>query len=359
MRRLLKLQPHKHSGKLIHHRHTSFRALALLVAVTGMVVGWAAWTLRQTAMADSLLVNAKVAAVIPSQPAFINTPADGSTSSTSIITLDGTCQVTIPGAIVVIMRGGSQLGSVSCDSGGAFSLSVTLVAGNNQLLPRTVNITGDYGPDGTPVNIIYTPPTPPLTGSGTTPGQPTTTPPATTDDSDNGTATSTPSDQSALVPQITLSTQQPFLIFGPNQQAVLGMTIDRGRAPYTVHVNWGDNTSDTYHNVSGGSLQQFKHQYTVMKSYRVIFDVTDSDGKTTSQSIAAVTPALSYAPAITGIGSTNGGLSMRTLLLISAGYAGLAAGFTAWWFYAHRLALHGARSTLQVRHLRGKPPRRR
>ena len=153
MHRTLKLHHHKHSGKLIHHRHTSYWALALIVVVAGVFVTF----IDRAARADTLDVSAVVPAPIPPDPAVFTSPATNSIFTNPVVTVEGTCPVISPAVIIVIYRGAEAIGSSTCSASGEFEVDVTLQRGTQSLIARILTITGQWGQDSIPLTLTYTP----------------------------------------------------------------------------------------------------------------------------------------------------------------------------------------------------------
>ncbi len=328
MRKLLKLQHYKHTGKLLHHRHTSYRALAVLLALTGGVIVKVEWSMHQIANADSLFVTATVPAPIPTTAAAILHPTEGQGFSDPIITVNGSCEVLTPATTVAIYSNDTHLlGSTPCDPDGTFSLQVTLLAGINKLVARSLTITGDYSPDSTPVNVTYTPPTPPSpppSGGGTS-GKP---------PSGNGNGGGTSRACAAVPLAIELTITKPFLVFGPGVPVEWVGTINGGCVPYTVTIDWGDKTSNTYQNIGNGE-QHFSHPYKVMKPHHLLFTVTDDAGNKAVATYSAVTPYLT--PSIGNIlQGKPGGLSPYTMFAIYSAYLSALCIAGVFWIRAHR-----------------------
>lgn len=273
----LKLQHHRHSGKLLAHHHTSYRALSLVLAMIGVCL----FMINSAARAADLIVSAKVSAEIPISPATVDTPADGFTTNNPSIIVAGTCPIQNPGVVVIIYSGPNFLGSMPCSNTGTFSVPVTLLPGHNPIVVKVVNVTGDYGPDSTIVNVYYNPPAsinpksePPRNTGGLEP---------------------TPSN-------LVIYSLNPYIVFGPLQPAVWKGYFDGGRPPYQVKIDWGDGQSSTY-TVRDSSQQAFPHTYQQMRSYFIHLTVTDTDGRSSETTFAAVTPYTN--PTVTG--SNNGG----------------------------------------------------
>lgn len=268
MKRLLHLQHHHHSGRVLPHKHTSYRGLLVLVALFGVAL----FALHQSVRADDIVVTAKVAAAAPSTQAVVTSHQDGDSVSTSSITIAGTCSYIPPATVVEIHIDNQFVGSTACTSGGTFSTTITVAPGTHAILLRTVNISDDYGPDSTPIYITYSPAPPPTPGTST--------PPSTNDGS--------------LPPQsgageLLIHSKSTYLLYGPEKDAEWIGYFQGGTLPYQVKIDWGDGTSSSFTDVDT-SQQTYRHTYSTFESFFVTITVTDSAGYTLSTQIAAVTP---------------------------------------------------------------------
>jgi hypothetical protein len=318
MQRLLHLQHHRHTGHLLAHKHTSYRGLAvILVLVTGFIIGFTALA-HSTADALDLYVYARNPAPIPTDPAVITNPAGDTTVYVAPLTVSGTCPVITPQVSVAIIDNGTIAGSAPCDASNQFSVVITLAAGANTLVARTFTITGDSGPDSTPVTVTYVPPVPPQPPTGTTPAPVTPTPAA---------------------PPLDIVIDEPFIVFGPDKDAVWTGSITGGTAPYRVRIDWGDG-SIVFYTITKPGQQQFSHHYHVMRAYTITMQVTDHSGQSVTRQYAAVTPYV--APLTVGGNTTTptgrSPLGTPTLIGLYGVYLLLLAGFGSLWLRAHEFA---------------------
>ncbi|TAK89701.1 hypothetical protein EPO04_01180 [Patescibacteria group bacterium] len=270
----LHLQHHKHSGRFLSHRHTSYRSLFLVIALATIAIG-SIITLDRSSLAATLDVSAKVSAVSPTQPAVIQEPANGATVTKDNFVVKGTCQPLNPTSIVAIYSGAALLGSTSCLPGGVFNLQVVLKPGVNLLIAKTVNITNDYGPDSAPVTVTYTAPREAETS----------TPAA------NVATEAQTEDSAAEQPPVTplaVQSRDPFMKFGPNQPAIWVGSISGGSRPYHVVVDWNDGTTST-RNI-GDEEVSLEHTYSSMKTYAVKVSATDTSGQAVISTFLAITP---------------------------------------------------------------------
>ncbi|GAC1371261.1 MAG: hypothetical protein NVSMB39_4830 [Candidatus Saccharimonadales bacterium] len=287
------LSPHHHTGKLIAHHHTSYPALAFLVLVAGVLAGAAS----SSSMADSQL-SLTVLGPAPTVGAAIDQPAAGDHTAVSSQTVRGTCP---SGLMVEIYRNGTFAGSTSCDTGGLYSLLITLVTGANQLVAKDADALGQYGPTSNTVTITYDAPVP--TPTPTPSPAPTATP--------GGAVSPTPK----IIPRPTIkpaptspspSVPAPAFIIESGVHTIQGarpaepiswqFQLKNGTAPYTIYINWGDGHEDVTAHYSAASITS-AHSYAKSGTYHVLARAVDAAGHEAVISILAVInggPAAAY-----------------------------------------------------------------
>lgn len=230
-----------------------------------------------TVLADSYQVNASVAFPTPTQAADFDSSLDGTTVQAALQSVSGTCQVQNPVNTVVITRDGSSIGSTPC-SGGAFNLQITLVDGANTLVARTVNPTGQYGPDSPPITMtLYLPPSVTPTPNTPVPSAPPSTPQEVTATTNSGAAA-----------DLSIVPTEPFGVMNDQTNEVnITVTVGGGTTPYTVRINWGDGSVDT-HNIDLPGQYTFSHTYETAGNYTVRGSVQDVLGASTVFNFAVV-----------------------------------------------------------------------
>ena len=325
MHRVLKLQHHRHSGKLLPHHHTSYRALGLLLAIVGVFL----YVMQQNVGADSLYVYAKNPAALPSAPAIILSPDDGFQTSTGIVEVSGTCPSATPPNIVVILENSTAIASTPCLPDDTFAVTITLQAGTRVLSAQIFNITEDPGPSSPSITAIYTPPTPPSPPVDPTPVPPSPNEPTTA-------LEQKPPTRPTTSPVIT--TERPFFTYGPNSPVTWEGSISGGVAPYTITLNWGDGSSTSYE-VSDASKLRYSHYYREIDTYYITVTIQDATGTRFTNTYAAVSPYVEkdgqtdvQAPSgIQNLFPGNGNMT-RTVIFTLYGVATLLVGLI--WFEA-------------------------
>lgn len=201
------------------------------------------------------------------------------TTTTQIFPVSGTCA---PTTLVVVDTSGQTAGSASCSTDGTFTVPVQLQSGTNVLQARNYDALNQAGPDTPVVVIDYIAP---VSQSVTPPRQATQVPPKTT-----YSALNTPPFMPAcydykggalLTSTKSLSVLTTCIVRGaqPKQQSQLGIMTYGGTLPYTILVDWGDQTrSSTV--VTDGSYQLIPFTYSSPGIYTVQIHLTDKTGAT-------------------------------------------------------------------------------
>lgn len=259
---------HKHTGKLIHHRHTSYPVLFGLALIVGGLI----FATNRIANADDLLVTATVPAPIPvGAPAF-TTPADNTETDKPTVNFAGTCPIIAPAVIITLYEGSTLLGSGICENDGTFAVTASLTPGAHTIVATVVTITGDNGETSDPLHITYIPPPTPAT-----PSIPTTSSPRTGANNPGG----------GNIAPLDIIGEKPFITFRSNLKAEWRGRFAGGIPPYAVTINWGDGKSDTY-KVSGNDLQVFTHQYRQNRLYAFSVTVQDNGGLSLKRNYVAM-----------------------------------------------------------------------
>jgi hypothetical protein len=259
------------------NKKTKIKLLRIVLTAVVVLVGFRGIQ----AYADGYGVTASVPYPAPNQAAVIDPSLDGTTVSDALQTVTGTCEITSPDTVVSIWSGQSSLGSTACDSG-TFSVQIMLASGNNTLIARSASVSSLYGPDSTPITIILnlpvviTPPTPP-TGTPTAP-------PATPQ-------TIQVAANAAVSAGLKIATTTPFTALSSSNSVTINVVVSGGTRPYTVFLNWGDGTTETY-TVPLPGTYAFSHVYQVTGSYEIRGQLEDAVGALTQFSYSVVSPKL-------------------------------------------------------------------
>lgn len=258
---------HSLSGRLVHHRHTSYALLLFLALGVGVLMA----SFSSSARADdscgvnspmlpsgtfswpstpeckgSYSVYAVVGGPRPTTPAIITSPSNGQSFNTNPVTVEGTCP---DKALIKIFTNGIFVGSVLCERG-RFKIPIDLVIGKNDLTAIPYNALDEEGPTSPTVTVTLNQP----------PG---------------GYGFST---------EMLLQTVNFYRGTEPGLEVTWPVEIVGGQAPYAVSVDWGDGTSDLITRLAPGPFT-VKHTYKkagtgYLSSFPLIFRATDAVGHT-------------------------------------------------------------------------------
>lgn len=289
MIRILKLQPHRHTGRHQPHPHTSYAGLAFILLLVGVLLAGITFPARasgpdhpdqktpevfENPTGASVGVSALVSGPAPTRGAQIFSPRTGSRFSTSPVTVSGSCPRDL---IVSIFKNNVFAGSAVCSREGAFSLPVDLFDGENILIARVEDALGQRGPDSGPVTVTYASPTF-QSGPGGGFGK-------------------------------QLFVQAPYATKGATvgEKVTWRFSILGGTAPYAVSWDWGDGKTDLEIARAEGMISR-THTYDRPGNYRVVIRVTDAAGN--SAIIQVVTIVVGESTAAIGASSKSAGLGI-------------------------------------------------
>lgn len=294
------LVPRSHTGRLVHHRHTSYAGLIFLIlftlAVTAAVSGAVTAGNGDTGGFGQTGVYAAVAAPRPASAPTVNVPA----SAVSLpVTVSGNCQ---SDTLVKVFKNGIFAGAAFC-SGGAYSLPIGLFFGPNSITAVSYNSLDQSGPVSAAAVVVYSPP-------GVT------VPPA-----------------FAAFSESTLPANQPVLLaeifykgFNVGEAASWPVRIRGGTAPYAVSISWGDGTTELLVRSSDGPVP-LSHVYKAPGGahggYDVVIKLTDSKGLAAYLQFVAVVPG-------SAIPATRAGLPAGLALAWPAAVAAMLAVISFW-----------------------------
>jgi hypothetical protein len=270
----LRLSHHKHTGKIIHHQHTSYGVLVLLMLVPIFVLSMVGYRVFAD---DNVQVTAVVPQVPPPFPPTITFPTNGGRTPTGPVVVTGGCPLADPAVYISIYEGTRVVGTTMCSNAtGKYSLPIDFDYGDHTIYAQVVTFTNDLGLASSPItfNRYFTV----TTGGGSSGG-------------------SNPIDSAKIQlsnPLLFIS-GQGVVPFGPQLDAVWRGTISGGTAPYKVHVTWGDGRSNDY-TIYDQNQQEFRHHFDSLGSYTMIFKVTDSNGTSISLRVIAASALPIAAP---------------------------------------------------------------
>lgn len=311
--RKTKLLAHAHTGKLRHHRHTSYGALGTILLLAFLPLISASQAVASAASGDAgtyAVVNGPVPATAPT----ITEPASGSRVTTSDpILIKGSCPAN---TLVKIFKNEVLAGATLCQNG-SYSLKIDLFTGTNSLIARAYNTNDAAGPDSAVVIVQLL--VPGVTAEGI--GQ---------------LNTGAPAGQFYLTSQVYhrgVSAGEtftwPLILFG-------------GQPPYAVSVSWGDGKTELY---SRGDSNRFdiSHKYREPAgdkgAYTIVVNATDQAGSQSYLQLVAIVTGDAKSTGV--IGSITGGSNHSAAIRLA--WQGLAAAMlvvVSFWLGERRQAYH-------------------
>ena len=248
MARLPRYSHHRHTGRLLPHRETSYGfLLGVIVAVGALLLGvsWDA-TEASTTASGSYAVFAVVPAPKVTVAPVITSPSNGQSFSTNPITVTGTCP---DNTLVKVFKNDILAGSTICQQNRTFSLQIDLVVGANKLTAAAFNVNDETGPVSNAVNVTLNVP----------PG---------------GLGFST---------ELIIQTPTYYRGTAPGVEIVWPLELVGGQAPYAVNFDWGDGHSDLVTRTAPGPFT-LQHTYTktggYMGNFPLVIRATDAAGHT-------------------------------------------------------------------------------
>jgi len=185
----------------------------------------------------------------PKEGAHITIPADGSSFTSSQITVSGIC----PDELLVQVYNNNVLaGSVMCESG-SFSIQVTLFAGTNELSAVVYDTLEQAGPVSNTVQVTYT-----------------------------------DTQFTAFGQLITLTSSYGRRSAAAGSQLMWPMQLSGGTGPYAFSIDWGDGSSAELKSQSLAGVVTLTRSYKRAGIYKVNVRVTDSNGVTAFLQVIAV-----------------------------------------------------------------------
>ena len=277
--RVLNISHHRHSGRLLPHRHTSYPMVAMLLLCVGVLLGGlsqAANALTLTG-SNSYQVTASYLGLPPATAATIDSPLDGAHVKTVPITVKGTCPLD---SYVALTRNGLNSGYAICGALGSYSIQTDLFPGNNALQALVYNLFDVPGPASTVVRVTYDAPiaaVPPPSPSSTSTGSSVVSSPTTQQFSPAPVVTAAPIAQPLL-----LKSSFKYLGRSIGQDVAYQFEIVGGTAPYAINIIWGDGTQKTLSLAHSGAFS-VNHTYLKSGQYKGSYQIKASAGDASGQ----------------------------------------------------------------------------
>ena len=261
----LQLRHHKHTGKIIPHKHTSYGVLFVLMIIPIIALALASHFVA----ASEYEISASVPAIPPSTPPTIDYPTENVPINQTETTVSGSCPVATPAVIVAIYDGDQLIGSTYCSPDGTYELQVMLAEGTHQLSARIVSITGENGGTSPIVIVVVRQLAAPESGGAAEAFNPVT------------------NIESLAIP-LRIIPKTIFATLNGNNEASWTGTFQGGSLPYKVTIDWGDGTTSVY-DVGDNLEQSFTHNYSAPGAYSILISLSDASGATTGLQSTAVT----------------------------------------------------------------------
>ena len=185
----------------------------------------------------------------PTMGATITTPANGTSFSTSPITVNGLCP---QGLLVQVYNNGVMVGSVMCENG-SFSVEVSLFAGTNELKAIVYDDLEQAGPESNIATVTYT-----------------------------------DTNFTRFGELITLTSNYGRRSAANNPQLEWPLQLSGGTGPYAFSIDWGDGTELQLLSQSLSGLVSIAHIYKKAGIYQVNVKVTDTNGVSAFLQVIAV-----------------------------------------------------------------------
>lgn len=319
--RHFKLIDHKHTGKLLHFRHTSYIALLGFLMITGFFL-----TISQNlTSAETVTVGAIVQAPPPTIGATITSPTDGVTiKNLNPTQVSGTCS---PDTFVVAYNDGVLSSSTICTTAGVFSLTVQLHEGKNVLTARNFDAINQPGPSTASVLVTFIPEEPTKeVAAPTIPQSPLVIPGVTT-----GTAECT--DYQSTGTLTTGGEPHVAVVCVPRSVAVgedrtIGVLVWGGQPPYALNFKWGAGSETTLVSLDKPGYKAVTARYASAGIYNINIQLTDHSAKTaTGDSAIQVTGSATTQPFTQVVTSLLGSAWFETPVPLYLTAVGVTLGF--------------------------------
>lgn len=240
----LHFQHRRHSGSVLHSRHTSYRSILAVLVVAGIFMVWLASYIGS--FGGQLESQASKSALLPDKIPFITNPVVGSEVSEDNIEVKGTC-ATNTKSYVVIYNASSIVGSSACSADGNFSSSVPAEIGPNNLTATAVNINNQATLRGVEAKVS----------------------------------------RAGLIDEnsVALKVQSPVIHYKVGKEFIWAISVEKGAPPISGKVSWGDSQAEDI-SFSTETIE-LKHIYRNSETRTVNVSIKDSSGTTKNYGFVA------------------------------------------------------------------------
>ncbi len=319
----LRLVSHKHTGKVIHFRHTSHAALFGILVIVGFFL---VISQNYTHASGQVSVGVTVNGPAPTVGATITAPLTGTTISyINPSQISGTC---VANLFVVVYDDGVLAGSTICTQAGLFDVNIQLHKDSNVLTALNFDNLNQPGPKTPPVTVQFVPvdvgaevpvpvlPTTPVIIPGVTTGPSACDSYKQTGMLDTGGA---PHVQVVCVPRTIIQ----------NQDHKIGILVWGGTPPYALSFDWGSGQK-TLVSMPAPGYKTVKVHYASSGIYNINVQLTDqasnsASGQSAVQVTGTTTTPQTFTQAVNTILGTSSWFETPVPLYVIA--VGLTLGF--------------------------------
>ena len=287
-----KLIQRNHSGKLRPHEHTSYISLGIVLLFVGIsLTAYTTYATSPPPQAESISLTGTMPGKAPTVAATITSLSEQQRSSSSPISIQGTCPAN---TLIEIFKNDIFAGSTVCGEDGKYSLDVDLLVGNNILIARVYDALNQAGPDSKSVTVYYDA-LPAQAGAITA--------------LDFGGA------------QLLLNTDAVYRGVFPNQALNMPIDIMGGTLPYAINIQWGDSSNKVIPRNDNVSFIA-SHTYTKAGNYQISLQASDAAGNIAFMTVAAIVNGQS---GVAGAATAASTAATNKLLLLWPLYVSSAA----------------------------------
>jgi hypothetical protein len=279
-----KLMARHHTGKILHHRHTSYGALALVLLLATMPLFYASQSVTYaiaTEGSGSYTTNAVVTGPAPKAAPTLSSVVNGTIYRTSApILIKGSCE---SNTLVKVFKNNVLAGASLCQNG-SFQMQIDLFVGSNSLVARAYNTNDVASPDSSVVSVQFLPPNTPLNSS------------------------SQLNVIGAPASQFYLTSELYYRGANVGDTISWPIIIGGGQPPYALSVSWGDGKTEL---ISRGDAKRFDishvyHEAAGSKGgFTIIIKGTDQTGTQTYLQLVAIVKGAASNPGV--VSSITGG----------------------------------------------------
>lgn len=326
----LRIVEHKHTGRLLHHRHTSHAVLLLLLLFLGLFLYASDSMARSMQLSDSQEVSAQVYRPDPTTGARITSPVNGATLyGQTTVEVSGTC---LSDSFVVVRTNDHAVGTTVCTQAGIFVLTIQLEPGDNRLSAFNYDSLNQAGPDTGYITVHV------VLGSDTVsflddsiPKNPSMLTGLDAVKCDGG--DTVPAGGSLHVAVVCVPR-----LFTPNIEQNMTVKIWGGVAPYAVSVDFGGCEGDALHSVANAGRVKISFKCATPGNHFVKIRVTDRDGSEALVQTVLQVNGVTALPVAGIFDDFNAGVWFKTPIPLYLLAVGVTLGFWGGDIFARRYA---------------------